>query len=178
MNPKRHLAAHARLYRDLVAGNTSTAAATQDFYDEYGAVMDMPAEFYLETVGRIFQEHQLATGQLTWRGERVDPAAIERTALFTVEGAKDDICSPGQTYAAHACAPGSRPRTSGTTSSRAWATTASSRIPLGGGDLPAGPGVHRGRARRGVGRVDGLTALLLLGLDVGTGLRDDGVPVR
>jgi polyhydroxyalkanoate depolymerase len=106
MNPKRHLTAHARLYRDLVAGNTSAATATQDFYDEYGAVMDVPAEFYLETVGRIFQEHQLATGQLTWRGERVDPAVIERTALFTVEGARDDICSPGQTYAAHALCTG------------------------------------------------------------------------
>ena len=106
MNPKRHLTAHARLYRDLVAGNTSAAAATQDFYDEYGAVMDVPAEFYLETVGRIFQEHQLPTGRLTWRGERVDPAVIERTALFTVEGARDDICSPGQTYAAHALCTG------------------------------------------------------------------------
>jgi polyhydroxyalkanoate depolymerase len=106
MNPKRHLTAHTRLYRDLVAGNTSAATATQDFYDEYGAVMDVPAEFYLDTVGRIFQEHQLATGTLTWRGEPVDPAVIERTALLTVEGERDDICSPGQTYAAHALCTG------------------------------------------------------------------------
>jgi polyhydroxyalkanoate depolymerase len=63
--------------------------------------MDVPAEFYLETVGRIFQEHHLATGRFTWRGEHVDPAAIRRTALLTVEGAQDDICSPGQTLAAH-----------------------------------------------------------------------------
>ncbi|TFV82792.1 polyhydroxyalkanoate depolymerase [Blastococcus sp. CT_GayMR20] len=101
MNPKRHLSAHAQLYRDLVAGNTERAAATRAFYDEYGAVMDVPAEFYLETVGRIFQEHQLPTGRLTWRGQRVDPGAITRTALLTVEGENDDICSPGQTVAAH-----------------------------------------------------------------------------
>ena len=76
MNPKRHLSAHGQLYRDLVAGNTERAAATRAFYDEYGAVMDVPAEFYLETVGRIFQEHHLPTGRLTWRGQRVDPGAI------------------------------------------------------------------------------------------------------
>jgi polyhydroxyalkanoate depolymerase len=101
MNPKRHLSAHRRLYRDLVVGNTERAAATRAFYDEYGAVMDVPAEFYLETVGRIFQEHHLPTGRLTWRGKPVDPAAITRTALLTVEGENDDICSPGQTFAAH-----------------------------------------------------------------------------
>jgi polyhydroxyalkanoate depolymerase len=101
MNPKRHLSAHGQLYRDLVAGNTERAAATRAFYDEYGAVMDVPAEFYLETVGRIFQEHQLPTGCLTWRGQRVNPGAITRTALLTVEGENDDICSPGQTFPAH-----------------------------------------------------------------------------
>src|SRR5215207_9827455 len=101
MNPKRHLSAHGQLYRDLVAGNTERAAATRAFYDEYGAVMDVPAEFYLETVGRIFQEHHLPTGRLTWRGRPVAPAAITRTALLTVEGEDDDICSPGQTFAAH-----------------------------------------------------------------------------
>ena len=101
MNPKRHLTAHARLYRELVAGNEVGAAAIRDFYDEYGAVMDVPADFYLETVGRIFQEHHMATGRFTWRGEHVDPGVIRRTALLTVEGARDDICSPGQTLAAH-----------------------------------------------------------------------------
>ena len=101
MNVKRHVTAHARLYKDLVAGNVARAESTRAFYDEYGAVMDVPAEFYLETVGRIFQEHHLATGRFTWRGEPVDPAAIRRTALLTVEGAQDDICSPGQTLAAH-----------------------------------------------------------------------------
>ncbi|MGK5113644.1 MULTISPECIES: polyhydroxyalkanoate depolymerase [unclassified Geodermatophilus] len=101
MNPRRHLSAHLQMVRDLAGGNTERAAATQAFYEEYGAVMDVPAEFYLETVGRIFQEHHMATGRFTWRGQRVDPAAIGRTALLTVEGARDDICSPGQTRAAH-----------------------------------------------------------------------------
>jgi poly(3-hydroxybutyrate) depolymerase len=106
MNPKRHLSAHVRLYRDLVAGEQDRAASTRAFYDEYGAVMDVPAEFYLETVGRIFQEHHFATGQFTWRGTRVDPGAITDTDLLTVEGARDDICSPGQTQAAHALCTG------------------------------------------------------------------------
>ncbi|MGY1665941.1 polyhydroxyalkanoate depolymerase [Geodermatophilus sp. SYSU D00696] len=106
MNPRRHLGAHARMYRDLVAGNAAAAAATQAFYDEYGAVMDVPAEFYLETVDRIFMRHLLATGRLTWRGRPVDPGAIRQTALLTVEGANDDICSPGQTEAAHALCTG------------------------------------------------------------------------
>ena len=101
MNPKRHLTAHARMYRDLVTGNADRAATTRAFYDEYGAVMDVPAEFYLETVGRVFQQHELPRGQFTWRGKRVDPGAIRNAALLTVEGANDDICSPGQTEAAH-----------------------------------------------------------------------------
>src|SRR3712207_5763848 len=101
MNPKRHLTAHARMYRDLVTGNAAAAATTRAFYDEYGAVMDVPAEFYLQTVGRIFQEHELPLGRFTWRGQHVDPGAIRHAALLTVEGANDDICSPGQTEAAH-----------------------------------------------------------------------------
>jgi poly(3-hydroxybutyrate) depolymerase len=106
MNPRRHWGAHLQMYRDLVAGNTERAAATRAFYDEYGAVMDVPAEFYLETVGRIFQQHDFALGRFTWRGQPVDPGAIRRTALLTVEGARDDICSPGQTEAAHALCTG------------------------------------------------------------------------
>ena len=101
MNPKRHLSAHYGLFRDLAAGNTAKAATTRAFYDEYGAVMDVPAEFYLETLRSIFMEHHLPTGQFVWRGQHVDPAAITRTALLTVEGANDDMCTPGQTYAAH-----------------------------------------------------------------------------
>ena len=106
MNPRRHLGAHLGMYRAMVAGDEATASATRAFYDEYGAVMDVPAEFYLETVGRVFQQHELPRGQFTWRGQRVDPGAIRNAALLTVEGANDDICSPGQTEAAHALCTG------------------------------------------------------------------------
>ncbi|WP_448628361.1 polyhydroxyalkanoate depolymerase [Geodermatophilus sp. URMC 64] len=101
MNPRRHLGAHLALYRALIAGDDAKAAHTRGFYDEYGAVMDVPADFYLETLQRVFMEHHLPTGRFTWRGKAVDPAAIRRTALLTVEGADDDMCSPGQTAAAH-----------------------------------------------------------------------------
>jgi len=101
MNPQRHLSAHLDLYRHLVDGDDDKAAALRSFYDEYFAVLDLTAEFYLETVSRVFQEHALPTGQLRWHGERVDPRAIRRTTLLTVEGEKDDICSLGQTLAAH-----------------------------------------------------------------------------
>jgi poly(3-hydroxybutyrate) depolymerase len=109
MNPRRHLGAHLGMYRAMVAGDEATAAATRAFYDEYGAVMDVPAEFYLETLQRVFVEHDLPRGVLTWRGRRVDPSAIEETALLTVEGAQDDLCSPGQTEAAHALCTGLPP---------------------------------------------------------------------
>jgi poly(3-hydroxybutyrate) depolymerase len=101
MNPERHRAALRRLYDDIVAGNAERAGATRAFYDEYFAVLDLTAEFYLETVAAIFQDHLLARGELTWRGRRVDPAAITRTALLTIEGERDDICGVGQTAAAH-----------------------------------------------------------------------------
>ena len=101
MNPERHRAAFRRLYEDIVAGNDARAAATRAFYDEYFAVLDLTAEFYLETVSAIFQDHLLARGEFAWRGRRVDPGAITRTALLTVEGERDDICGVGQTAAAH-----------------------------------------------------------------------------
>jgi poly(3-hydroxybutyrate) depolymerase len=101
LDPRRHLDAHAKLYRALVAGDAAAAAPIRDFYDEYGAVMDVPAEFYLETLQRIFMEHDLPRGAFTWRGEPVDPSVIRDTALLTVEGAQDNMCSPGQTEAAH-----------------------------------------------------------------------------
>jgi len=101
MNFDRHVKAHADLFDHLVNGEQEKAQAICTFYDEYLAVMDLPAEFYLQTVRLVFQEHALALGRLEWRGSRVDPSAIRRTALFTVEGEKDDICSVGQTVAAH-----------------------------------------------------------------------------
>jgi polyhydroxyalkanoate depolymerase len=101
MNLDRHLSAHRDLYHHLVEGDEVAADVTRAFYDEYFAVLDLTAEFYLETVQFVFQEHRLARGVLDFHGRRVDPAAIRHTALLTVEGERDDICSPGQTLAAH-----------------------------------------------------------------------------
>jgi poly(3-hydroxybutyrate) depolymerase len=109
MNLERHVKAHAELYGHMARGDVEKARAARAFYDEYFAVTDLPAEFYLETVQKIFQEHLLPLGRLQWRGRRVDPGAIRRTALFTVEGEKDDICAVGQTVAAQDLCTGLRP---------------------------------------------------------------------
>jgi poly(3-hydroxybutyrate) depolymerase len=101
MNLDRHLNSFRGYYEDLAQGEHAKAEATRNFYAEYFAVADLPAEFYLETVRIIFQEYALAQGRLAWRGRAVDPGAIRRTALLTVEGERDDICSLGQTLAAH-----------------------------------------------------------------------------
>ena len=101
MNIDRHLKAHRELYENMANGETAKAAQTKAFYDEYFAVLDLTAEFYLETVRQVFQEHALPLGALTYQNHKVEPRAIRRTALFTVEGEKDDICAVGQTLAAH-----------------------------------------------------------------------------
>jgi polyhydroxyalkanoate depolymerase len=101
MNIERHLKAHQELYENLSKGEAEKAAQTKAFYDEYFAVLDLSAEFYLETVRLVFQEHALPLGGLTYQNRKVEPRAIRRTALFTVEGEKDDICAVGQTLAAH-----------------------------------------------------------------------------
>jgi polyhydroxyalkanoate depolymerase len=101
MNIERHVKAHQELYEHLARGEEAKAAATKAFYDEYFAVLDLTAEFYLETVRLVFQEHALPLGALTYENRRVEPRAIKRTMLFTVEGEKDDICAVGQTLAAH-----------------------------------------------------------------------------
>ncbi len=101
MNMERHLKAHRELYENLAKGEDAKAAQTKAFYDEYFAVLDLTAEFYLETVKLVFQDHALPLGQLNYENQKVDPAAIQRTMLFTVEGEKDDICAVGQTLAAH-----------------------------------------------------------------------------
>ena len=100
MNFDRHVSAHWRMFQQLVEGDDDSAAATRAFYDEYSTVMDLPAEFYLETLDRVFQRQDLAHGTFRVHGELVDPGAIEQTALMTVEGERDDICGPGQTAAA------------------------------------------------------------------------------
>ena len=109
MNLERHQNAFKDLYRYLVEGELDKADTIRVFYDEYLAVNDLPAEFYLETVEKVFQSYDLARGVLQYRGRTVDPAAIRRTALMTVEGERDDICSIGQTVAAQDLCPNIRP---------------------------------------------------------------------
>jgi poly(3-hydroxybutyrate) depolymerase len=101
MNAERHIKAQVDLYKAMAKGEQAEARTIKDFYDEYFAVLDMTAEFYLETVQWVFQDFRLARGQLDWKDRRVHPKAIRRTALFTIEGERDDICSIGQTVAAH-----------------------------------------------------------------------------
>jgi polyhydroxyalkanoate depolymerase len=84
-----------------VKGDLEKAKATKEFYDEYFAVLDLTAEFFLETVRLVFQEHALPRGVIQWRGRPVDPGAIRSTMLLTVEAERDDICAMGQTAAAH-----------------------------------------------------------------------------
>jgi len=109
MNIDRHLKAHQELYENLRKGDEAKAAQTKAFYDEYFAVLDLTAEFYLETVKLVFQDHLLPLGRLTYQNRTVEPKAIKRTMLFTVEGEKDDICAVGQTLAAHDLCTGLRP---------------------------------------------------------------------
>jgi polyhydroxyalkanoate depolymerase len=109
MNKDRHVKAHRDLFDHIAKGDTAKADSVKTFYDEYFAVLDLTAEFYLETVNLVFQEHALPLGELTYRGMKVEPAAIRRTALLTVEGERDDICSVGQTLAAHDLCSGIRP---------------------------------------------------------------------
>ncbi|MDO6416408.1 polyhydroxyalkanoate depolymerase [Sphingomonas sp. BIUV-7] len=99
MNMGRHMAQHRKLYQQLADGEDGTVI--RHFYDEYFAVLDLTAEFYLETVDRVFQRALLAKGELDYRGTRVQPGRIRKTALLTVEGERDDICAVGQTAAAH-----------------------------------------------------------------------------
>ena len=101
MNLDRHVDAHVNLFHHLVKGDGESAEATQTFYDEYTAVMDLPADFYLQTIREVFQLHSLPLGKYASRGRKVEPRAIKKTALLTVEGENDDICAVGQTSAAH-----------------------------------------------------------------------------
>ena len=100
MNQDRHVNAFKEYYRHLVEDEFDKAEVTRTFYEEYMAVADLSADFYLETVSLVFQQYALPQGKLTYRGRKVDPAAIRRTALVTIEGERDDICAIGQTLAA------------------------------------------------------------------------------
>jgi poly(3-hydroxybutyrate) depolymerase len=101
MNPNRHLNSHWDFYQDLLRGDMEDAESHRKFYDEYNAVLDMPAEFYLDTIEKVFQEFLLPKGLWDVAGERVTPSAIKTSALLTIEGELDDISGLGQTEAAH-----------------------------------------------------------------------------
>ena len=101
MNLDRHVEAHRDLFRHLVEGDGDSADKHRDFYDEYLAVMDLTAEFYLQTIETVFIDHALPKGEMTHRGRPVDPVAIQSVAMLTIEGEHDDISGVGQTRAAH-----------------------------------------------------------------------------
>jgi poly(3-hydroxybutyrate) depolymerase len=105
MNMDRHLKAHRDLYHSLVDGSEEDTTKHETFYDEYMAVMDLTAEFYLQTVDRVFIHHDFPNGTYAHRGEPVNPSAITKTALMTIEGERDDISGLGQTEAAHDLCP-------------------------------------------------------------------------
>jgi poly(3-hydroxybutyrate) depolymerase len=101
MNLDRHIQAHKDLFTHLVDGDGDSVQKHREFYDEYLAVMDLAAEYYLQTVDTVFVRHALPKGEMTHRGVAVDPSSIRRVALMTVEGENDDISGVGQTEAAH-----------------------------------------------------------------------------
>ena len=100
MNVERHSKSFIDLFHHRIAGEVEKADAIRDFYKEYFAIMDMSADFYLETVDQVFQRYLLPLGTMQHQGEPIDLRAIKRTFLLTVEGEKDDICAVGQTLAA------------------------------------------------------------------------------
>lgn len=101
MNLDKHIDAYKKLFQHLVEGDGESAESHRAFYNEYLAVMDITAEFYLQTIVEVFQKHSLPTHQFIYRDERVRPDAVTRTALLTLEGELDDISGVGQTFAAH-----------------------------------------------------------------------------
>lgn len=105
MNLDRHITAHRELFQNLIRGDGDSADKHREFYDEFLAVMDLSAEYYLQTIATVFLNHSLPKGEMSHRGALVDPSKIRRTALMTVEGEKDDITGLGQTEAAHVLCP-------------------------------------------------------------------------
>jgi poly(3-hydroxybutyrate) depolymerase len=105
MNMDKHVDAHKNQFKHLIDGDGDGAAAHRAFYDEYMAVMDLTADFYLQTIERVFQKHQLAEGTYYHRNTLIDPSVIKDIALLTIEGEKDDITGKGQTEAAHTLTP-------------------------------------------------------------------------
>ncbi len=102
MNMERHMDAHRKMFMHLVEGDGSSLESKRAFYTEYRSVMDLSAEFYLQTIESVFLNHRLPRGLFTYHGDIVNPGAITRTAMLTIEGERDDISGIGQTRAAHA----------------------------------------------------------------------------
>jgi poly(3-hydroxybutyrate) depolymerase len=100
LNLDRHIDSHLQFFNHLVAGDGDNAAAHKKFYDEYLSVIDLPAEFYLQSIDMVFQRHLLPKGELPYKGEIVDPKAIRDTAMLCLEGELDDISGVGQTRVA------------------------------------------------------------------------------
>jgi poly(3-hydroxybutyrate) depolymerase len=100
MNLERHVNAPRDLFHNLIKGDGDSADKHREFYDEFLAVMDLTAEYYLQTIETVFLDHRLPKGRMTHRNRLVDPGAIKKVALMTVEGEKDDISGIGQTFAA------------------------------------------------------------------------------
>jgi poly(3-hydroxybutyrate) depolymerase len=109
MNAERHAKSFFDMIRHRIEGDHDKAHAILEFYKEYFAVMDLSADFYLETIAQVFQESALPLGKMRFKGERIDPRAVRKTFLLTVEGEKDDICAVGQTLAAQDMCSGLRP---------------------------------------------------------------------
>ena len=101
MNMNSHINKHFKFFGDLVQGDGDSAEAHRDFYNEYLAVMDLPAEFYLDTIRKVFLEHRLPRGEMYFEDQLIDTKAVTKTALLTIEGENDDITGKGQTKAAH-----------------------------------------------------------------------------
>src|SRR5260370_18563406 len=100
MNAERHAKSFVDMFHHRIAGDMEKADAISDFYKEYFAIMDMSADFYLETVEHVFQRYLLPLGQMKHKGRTIEPRAIRKTFVLTVEGERDDICAVGQTLAA------------------------------------------------------------------------------
>lgn len=131
MNPNRHVMSHWDFYTDLVKGDLQDAQAHRQFYDEYNAVLDMPAEYYLDTIRVVFQEFLLPQGKWKVHGQLVTPSAIRNTALLSIEGELDDIAGLGRPRRCTTCAPASTPRIVAIWWWKAPVTTASSADVVG-----------------------------------------------
>ena len=154
MNPVRHVNSHWEFFGHLAAGDVQRAEEHRDFYDEYNAVLDMPAEYYLDCIRIVFQQHLLPRGQWQVGGEPVAPEAITGTALLTVEGEKDDISGLGQTEAAiDALLRGPRRSKASHDHRRRRPLRHLQRPPLARDRLPAGTRLHRLLRRRLIARV-------------------------